>query len=159
MRTRNTILTAIAVLATAVTFGSAAPRGFGWRGSGGWAVDSSYGRMFDPKSVVTVSGTISSIDDVIPFKGMGTGVHLMLKTQSETADVHLGPRWYVESQDADLKVGDAVEVRGSRIEIDRKSVLIAIELKRGDEVLVLRDADGFPRWAGWRRGGTRPAWK
>ena len=33
--------------------------------------------------------------------------------------------------------------------------LIAIEVKRGEDVLVLRDSDGFPRWAGWRKGGRR----
>ena len=86
------------------------------------------------------------------MKGMGMGVHLMLKTEAETVDVHLGPLWYLESQDADLKAGDAIEVRGSRIQIDKKPAIIAIEIKRGDDVLVLRDADGIPRWAGWRRG-------
>lgn len=159
MRARNSILLAIAVLVAAASIGIAAPRGFGWRGSGGWAADGPYGRMFDPKTVVTVSGAISSVATITPLRGMGAGVHLMLKSKGETVDVHLGPSWYLESQDADLKVGDAIEVRGSRIEIDHKPVLIAIELKRGDDVLVLRDADGFPRWACWRRGGPRAAWK
>ena len=157
MRIRNSVFIAIAALATAVTIGVAAPPGFGWRGSGGWAADGPYGRMFDPKSVVTVSGTISSVAEITPLSGMGLGVHLMLKAKGELVDVHLGPSWYVASQDADLKAGDAVEVRGSRIEIDGKPVVIAMELKRGQDVLVLRDADGFPRWACWRRGGPRAA--
>jgi hypothetical protein len=155
MRRRIAILTALLGLAAVASIGVAAPRGFGWRGSGGWAADGAYGRLFDPRTVMTVSGTIASLEEITPIKGMGVGVHLMLKTKTESVDVHLGPRWYLESQDADLKPGDVIEVRGSRILIDKKPAIIAIEIKRGEDVLVLRDADGVPRWAGWRRGGPR----
>lgn len=96
MRARNSILLAIAVLVAAASIGIAAPRGFGWRGSGGWAADGPYGRMFDPKTVVTVSGAISSVATITPLRGMGAGVHLMLKSKGETVDVHLGPSWYLE---------------------------------------------------------------
>lgn len=147
------ITTLIAGLAAAASIAVAAPRGFGWRGSGGWAPHGAYGRMFDPKAVVTLTGTITSLAEITPMRGMGAGVHLMLKTGAETVDVHLGPQWYLESQDADLQPGDVVTVRGSRIEIDKQPVVIAVEVKRGGDVLVLRDADGTPRWAGWRRGG------
>jgi hypothetical protein len=156
MRVRSAILTTFLGLFAAASIGVAAPRGgFGWRGSGGWAADGAYGRLFDPKTVATVSGTITSLAEVTPIKGMGVGVHLILKTKTESVDVHLGPRWYLESQDADLKAGDAIAVRGSRIQIDKKPAIIAVEIKRGDDVLVLRDADGVPRWAGWRRGAPR----
>jgi len=152
MRTRNVILTVFLGLIAAASIGVAGPHGFGWRGSRGWAADGPYGRLFDPKTVETVSGKITSLAEITPIRGMGVGVHLMLKTTTETVDVHLGPLWYLESQDADLKAGDAVEVRGSRIQIAKKPAIIAVEVKRGDDVLVLRDANGIPRWAGWRRG-------
>lgn len=151
-RKQNIFIAVLVALVAAASIGVAAPAGFGWRGSRGWAVDGNYGRLFDPKSVVTIHGTIASLTEVTPMKGMGMGVHVMLKTDAETVDVHLGPVWYLESQDADLKAGDTIEVRGSRVEIDKRPTLIAIEIKRGDDVLVLRDADGVPRWAGWRRG-------
>jgi hypothetical protein len=32
-------------------------------------------------------------------------------------------------------------------------VLIAMEVTKGEDVLVLRDAKGVPRWSGWRRAG------
>jgi len=155
MRRRIAILATLLALAVTASIGIAAPPGFGWRGSRGWAADGPYGRLFDPKTVETVSGTITSLAEITPIKGMGVGVHLMLKTTTETVDVHLGPRWYLESQDADLKAGDAVEVRGSRIQIGKKPAILAIEIKRDGDVLVLRDANGTPRWAGWRRGRPR----
>jgi hypothetical protein len=159
MRIHYAILTALLGLVAVTSIGVAAPRGFGWRGSGGWAAGGPYARLFDPKTVVSVRGTIITMEETTPLKGMGMGVHLMLKTNTETIDVHLGPLWYVEAQDADLKVGDAVEVRGSRIESSQKPAIIAIEVKRGDDVLALRDEDGIPRWAGWRRGGPPRPWK
>ena len=37
------------------------------------------------------------------------------------------------------------------VKIDGKEALIASEVKKGDETLVLRDSAGIPAWAGWRR--------
>ncbi|WP_421656575.1 hypothetical protein [Leptothermofonsia sp. ETS-13] len=46
---------------------------------------------------------------------------------------------------------DAIEVRGSRITFDGQPILIAAEVKKGDQVLTWRDDAGIPVWAGWRR--------
>jgi len=46
-----------------------------------------------------------------------------------------------------------VEVKGSRITLDGAPALIAQEIKRGGESMVLRDANGFPLWAGGRARG------
>lgn len=50
-----------------------------------------------------------------------------------------------------IEPNDKIEVKGSRVTIDDKPALIAAELKKGDEVLKLRDETGVPAWAGWRR--------
>jgi hypothetical protein len=44
-----------------------------------------------------------------------------------------------------------VEVKGSRVTFEGKPAIIAAEVKKGDEVLKLRDENGFPMWSGWRR--------
>lgn len=79
------------------------------------------------------------------------GVHLIVKTEKETIDVHLGPGWYIENQDVKIMPADKVEVKGSRITFQGKPVIIAAEVKKGEETLKLRDENGFPVWAGWRR--------
>jgi hypothetical protein len=122
-----------------------------WRGGGGWGPGGQYGRMYDPKTVETVRGTVVSVDQITPSKGMGSGVHLQLKTQAETVSVHLGPSWYVEHQDAKIEPEDEIEVKGSRVTFDGKPAIIAAEIHKGSETLLLRDADGVPLWAGWRR--------
>jgi hypothetical protein len=47
--------------------------------------------------------------------------------------------------------GDKIEVKGSRITFQGKPTIIAAEVKKGEETLKLRDENGFPVWAGWRR--------
>ncbi len=128
-----------------------AQRGMKWQGSGGWGSGAPYGRMYDPKTVETVSGEVVGLDYLTPAKGMGQGIHMLLKTDKETISVHLGPSWFIESQDVKILKGDRIDVRGSRITFDQKSAIIAAEVTKGNETLKLRDDNGFPVWSGWRR--------
>jgi hypothetical protein len=125
--------------------------GMMWRGGGGWGPGAPYARQFNPQSVETLAGEVVSLDHVTPMHGMSAGVHLALRTDKETIAVHLGPSWYIENQDVKIEPGDKVEVKGSRVTQSGSAVLIAAELKKGDEVLTLRDPSGFPAWSGWRR--------
>jgi hypothetical protein len=123
----------------------------GWQGSGGWGTGSPYQRMYDPATVETISGIVLSVNKITPVKGMYSGIHLTLKTDKETIDVHLGPEWYIERQDVKIEKGDKIEVKGSRITFNGKPAIIAAELKKGDSILTLRDSAGIPVWTGWRR--------
>ena len=140
----------LAVLAVTVSLAAAGP-GRGWKGSGGWGMGGGYQRMYNPATVETVTGTIESIDRTVPMKGMSKGVHLMLNTEKGIVAVHLGPVWYVERLDNELKKGDSVEVKGSRVTFAGNPAIIAAEMKKGDSVLKLRDDNGLPAWAGWRK--------
>ena len=142
-----TLLTALLMVACATTL-FAAPTG---RGSGGWGMGSAYQRMYNPATVETVSGEVISVNKMAPSKGMGTGVHLRLKTDKETIPIHLGPSWYIDRLDARIEKGDTIEVKGSRVTVDGKPVIIASEVKKGEATLKLRDDSGIPAWAGWRR--------
>lgn len=75
----------------------------------------------------------------------------MMKTDKEMIPVHLRPAWYIENQDVQIAPPDRIEVKGSRITLEGKPAIIAAEVKKGDDVLVLRDASGLPVWSGWRR--------
>lgn len=106
-------------------------------------------RNFDPASVTTVEGEI--LDVQRPSGRAHEGVHVVLATGSEKLDVHLGPDSYVDKQTLKLAKGDRVEVKGSRTTVGGKPAMIAQEVKRGDERLVLRDAEGVPAWSRGRR--------
>jgi hypothetical protein len=129
----------------------AQPAGIRWRGSGGWGPGTPYSKTYDPKTVDTISGEVVKIDTITPRKGMTAGVRMSVKTDKEEVSVHLGPGYFIENQDVKIAPKDKVEVKGSKITFDGKPAIIAMELKKGDEVLKLRDDAGFPVWSAWRR--------
>jgi hypothetical protein len=150
MRTRS-IVGLVVVVSMFFTSSLALAAWKGYRGSGGWGMGTSYQRMYNPATVETLTGTVEAVDKVMPMKGMSYGVHLQLKTEKETISVHLGPGWYIERLDTKIEKGDNVQVKGSKVTMMGKPVIIAAEVKKGDSVLMLRDENGIPLWSGWRR--------
>ena len=150
----NKAITLIATMALLCLFAGTealAQPGMMWKGGGGWGVGTSYDRLYNPKTPETIVGEVVSVDKFTPENNMSSGVHFVLKAEAETISVHLGPDWYIENQDVKIEPKDKVEIKGSRITYDGKPAIIAAEVKKGEEVLMLRDASGFPAWSGWRR--------
>ena len=150
MKTKR-IISVVVVLSVILTSSMAFAAWRGWRGSGGWGMGSQYNRMYNPATVETVSGTVETVDKIMPVKGMYSGIHIVVKTDKERVDVHLGPEWYIERLDTKIEKADKVQVKGSRVTIAGKPAIIAAEVKKGGNTLVLRDSAGIPAWAGWRR--------
>jgi hypothetical protein len=113
-------------------------------GPGGGA---GYDRMYDPKTVETVSGEVVSVDKIID-RGTSYGVSLTLKMGKETILVYLGPDWFIEKQDLTFAPKDQMEITGSQITFQGKPAIIAAQVQKGDKSLKLRDPAGIPAWAG-----------
>jgi hypothetical protein len=143
-----TIMTMISIFAASGTLAQQGKRG---QGGGGWGAGSAYARMYDPKTVEMLRGEVLSVDQFTPVQGRHYGIHAVLKTDQETISVHLGPGWYIENQDITIAPKDQIEVTGSRVTFEGKPALIAAEVKKGNAVFTLRDANGVPMWSGWRR--------
>jgi hypothetical protein len=107
------------------------------------------GRMrmghYDPKTEVTIKGTVEKLDQLQYTNMPGMGLHLIVKTDKETIGVHLGPAAFIEKT-MTFKEGDTVEVVGSKVMMMGRPTLIAREVKKGDQVLKLRDERGMPLW-------------
>jgi DNA/RNA endonuclease YhcR with UshA esterase domain len=108
--------------------------------------------MYDPAKAETVSGEVVSVEQVTPVRRMGMGIAVTLKTAEGNLSVHLGPQWFIERQDIKIVPGDTVEIKGVKAVRGDQNIFIAGEVKKGNEVLKLRDEGGIPVWAGWRRG-------
>lgn len=131
-------------------------------------------RMYNPANETTVKGTVEEVKAVTGRRGWN-GTHLTLKVQpratdiqeqiqegkvvsetvkkeDRTIDVHLGPAAFLKERGFRLTKGDQIEVTGATAEFGNSDALIAREVKKGGETLVLRDAQGIPKWSGgWRR--------
>jgi len=151
MRQYRVIFAILTILTIVFATNLLAQRGMKWRGSGGWGMGSSYSRKYEPKTVETVAGEVIAVDRMTPAKGMSYGIQLRLKTDKETISIHLGPGWYIENQDVKIGLKDKIEIKGSRITFEGKPAIIAAEVKKGDDLLMLRDDNGVPTWSGWRR--------
>ena len=114
-------------------------------------------QLYNPQTVTTVAGQVESLENLPPMgPGGGRGMmHLTasLKTDQGSITIHLGPAWYLEQQQLALKIGDALEVTGSKVTLNQKPTIIAKELRVNGKTLKLRDEQGFPLWRGMGPGG------
>ncbi len=113
---------------------------------------------YDVDAVEILSGTVEKVYEKVPtnFPNQYTlGYHLILKTEKETVDVHMGPVWYIKSLEGRIGKGDRIQVVGSCSEghpsAEGKTRMREIEAaevsKDGAVVLKLRDRDGVPLWS------------
>ena len=121
-----------------------------WKGGGEWGPGTPYDKMYDLQTIENIFGEVLAVEIITPMIVMSYGVHIVLQTDTDTISVHLGPGWFIENQDVKLTPRDKIEIQGSRIIFEGKPTIIAAEIKKGDEVLMLRDAGGYPVWSGWR---------
>ncbi len=104
--------------------------------------------LYDPATEKTISGEVLDVQQT--QRGRVPGLHLMVKTESETVDVRLGPATFVQNQGFTFAKGDKVEILGSKVTVAGTEVLIAREVTKDGKKLTLRDNAGRPMWSGGR---------
>ena len=112
-----------------------------------------YKKIFDSKTIKTISGQVIKVDQV-PEPGFGMEMRLtVFIDKKEVLPVYLGPAFYIvgSEQAKHFKLGDQVTVSGSQLTLRGEPFMIATTVKRGNEVLRLRDKDGNPEWIGWKK--------
>jgi sporulation protein YlmC with PRC-barrel domain len=123
---------------------------------GGWGVDTPYGRLYDLAKEQTISGQVISIETSAPMSGMAPGMQMLVQTDDgKSIRVQVGPGWYMEHQDLDVKENSRVQVTGARVEIDGQPVLMAREVQFDGQIITLRDAQGIPMWSSLRRAAAK----
>ncbi len=109
-------------------------------------------RDYDAKTVETIRGKVLSIEKDTFANKRGYWVDLVLQTQNGAIAVQLGPAWYIDKRTPPIEANDTITVTGSRITMDGKPVIIAADIKKGNELLKLRDDNGIPVWPREHRG-------
>jgi len=67
---------------------------------------------YDPAAETIVSGTILDVQQY--QRGRVPGMPLIVKSEAETLDVHLGPSTYISSQGFAFAKGGTIELLGSK---------------------------------------------
>ena len=112
-----------------------------------------YKTIFDSKTIKTISGQVIKVDQV-PEPGFGLEMRLtvFIEQNKEILPVYLGPAFYIVGFEhaKGFHIGDKVTVTGSQVTGRGEPFMLATTVKRGNEVLRLRDKDGTPEWVGWK---------
>jgi hypothetical protein len=106
-----------------------------------------YSNLYNPATVKTTRGEVVSLAKTISGNGKRYCETLMLKTKDGTFWVILKPENFRPKTSLTLQPGDQVEITGSWVSLPGKTAIIAATVKKGNDLMVLRDPTGRPAWA------------
>jgi hypothetical protein len=109
------------------------------------------GKVYTP-AVVVMNGTVTAVNRTIPqTPEQQVQVRFTLQTTRGPIPVRLGPAAFVDRQPVQVAVGDVVQVTGTIVSRGRRTILFAAQVKKGSQVLQLRNEQGQPL------GGAAPS--
>jgi hypothetical protein len=104
---------------------------------------------YDVHTETKVKGAVEEVK--LPPKGSEKEVaHLLVKTGTDTVDVYLCPKSFLDDMGASFSKGDEIAITGSKVKQGEADLILAREVVKGTDTLVLRDEKGNPVWS-WRR--------
>ncbi len=87
----------------------------------------------------------------LPPKGNEKEVaHLLVQSGADSVDVYLCPKSFLDDMGVSLSKGDEIALTGSKVKQGEADLILAREVVKGSDTLVLRDDKGNPVWS-WRR--------
>jgi hypothetical protein len=96
---------------------------------------------------VAVQGTVQEVKDFYcPISG-DEGTHLMVATDNGLVQVHVAPKRFLRGNNWSFRVGDYVQVIGSKIKYEGHDALVARTITRGNQTVAFRQPNGRPLWA------------
>ena len=72
--------------------------------------------------------------------------HLLVKVGADTVDVYLCPKSFLDDMGETFNKADEITLTGSRVKVGEADLILAREIVRATDTLVLRDAKGNPVW-------------
>jgi hypothetical protein len=94
----------------------------------------------------------ATVEDVkLPPKGSEKEVaHLLVKAGTDTVDVYLCPKSFLDDMGESFSKGDEIALTGSKVKQGEADLILARQVVKGTDTLVLRDEKGNPVWS-WHR--------
>jgi hypothetical protein len=107
-----------------------------------------------PKYDVHTETKTKGVVDEVNHLPLGTKrdiTELIIKNGDDKIHIYVCPKAFEEEMGMSLAKGDAISVTGSRVKQDAVDVILARELVKGTDTLILRDGKGNVVW-NWRTG-------
>jgi hypothetical protein len=98
---------------------------------------------YDLQTEVKLKGIVQEIK---PAENAKDNIHLMLKSTDETIDISLCPKSFLDDMGTSFAKGDEISLTGSKVKLETASLVLAREVVKGNDKLLLRDEKGSPVW-------------
>jgi hypothetical protein len=103
---------------------------------------------YDLRTETKMKGAVEEIK--LPPKGNEKDiVHLLMKNGEEIVDLYFCPKSFMDDMGVSFSKGDELAFTGSKVKYGGADLILAREVVKGTETLVLRDEKGNPVW-NWR---------
>ena len=113
------------------------------------SADSASSPQYDTHTETKMTATVQELKP--PAKGGETEVaHLFAKKGTDTIDIYLCPQSFLADMGISFAMGDEIVLTGSKVKQGEADLILAREVVKGTDTLVLRDAKGNPVW-NWHR--------
>ena len=104
---------------------------------------------YDKATETKIKGVVEELRTV---DGKDEGTHFILRdADNKTILIHVGPEKFLKEIEASYVKGDKVEVTGSKVKSAQgEDEILAKEISKDNNSVVLRDSKGEPAWHGWK---------
>ena len=99
---------------------------------------------YDVHSETKMKGTVEEAK--IPAKASEIA-HLLVKIGADTSDVYLCPKSFLDDMGMSFSKGDEILITGAKAKQGDADLILAREVAKGTDTLVLRDDKGNPIWS------------
>jgi len=104
---------------------------------------------YDVHTEIKIKGSVEEVR--LPPKGSEKeAAYLLVRNATETVDVYLCPKSFLDDMGVTFGKGDEIALTGSKVKQGDADLVLAREVVKGTDTLVLRDAKGNPVW-NWHR--------
>ena len=101
---------------------------------------------YDPSTEMKMKGVVEELK--LPPKGKDHDVaHLVMKNGDQMVDIYLCPKSFMDEMGVSFTAGDEIAFTGSKVKDGGDEMILAREVVKGQDTLVLRDDKGNPVWA------------
>jgi hypothetical protein len=100
---------------------------------------------YDLHTEAKMKGTVDEVK--LPAKGSEKEVvHLLMKNGDGVLDLYFCPKSFMDDMGVSFSKGDELAITGSKVKYGGADLILAREVVKGAETLVLRDEKGNPVW-------------
>lgn len=101
---------------------------------------------YDPATEITLKkAVVEDVKEVTLPNGQNR-FRVIVKSGADTYEVCLCPKAFLQMLDSTFAKGDEIDVTGSKVQDGATTIILAREIVKGQNTLVLRDKKGEPVW-------------